>query len=164
VAALERGTRIGPAIIAPTHDDAALMILSIVVVDPLRACYSWMRKRTSVLKQRGWTAGVDPTSAQLASDKTVIVVNRVNLGRFFCSESLIDNSLGTGRCLRFSFRYAHNRDTINRRRPSPDATSDMIDPVFDTSIFQASLIGRISGSMLSVEFHGRFICQPLNAR
>jgi hypothetical protein len=26
--------------------------LSIVVVDPLAACHSWMRKRTSMLKRR----------------------------------------------------------------------------------------------------------------
>jgi hypothetical protein len=31
---------------------AALGPLSIVVVDPLRACYSWMRKWAPVLKQR----------------------------------------------------------------------------------------------------------------
>ena len=27
-------------------------VMASIVVDPLRACYSWMRKRTSVLKQR----------------------------------------------------------------------------------------------------------------
>jgi hypothetical protein len=39
-----------------------------------------MRKRTPVLKQRWWIAGVDPTSALLASDETVSVVNRAILG------------------------------------------------------------------------------------
>jgi hypothetical protein len=39
--------------------------------------------------------------------------------------------------------------TISRRRP------DLIDTVFDTSTFHASRMGRISGSILSVESMAR---------
>jgi hypothetical protein len=41
-----------PAAAAPDSKLDAAAPLSIVVVDPLGACHSWMRKRTSMLKRR----------------------------------------------------------------------------------------------------------------